>query len=466
MDQRAEPGRTLADPQPRSLSVLDQAALWGNLGVSLLGPVTAVLVVTNGMSWLAALAAIAVGTVVGTLGLGLANVAGARSRVPAMVLLRGLFGGRLSYLPTVLNLIQLLGWATFELVVISTAAAQLLPWHTSWPYVVVAGLASTIMAVWPLGSVRLLRRIALVAVLAAMVYLTVQLLRAPLPPLAHGTFVGFWAGVDLVVAVSVSWIPLAADYSRHSRTVRGAFTGSFVGYTLTQVLCYGMGLLAFATVAGRDPSEHGMFAALIALPGGVIAFGVLVVRELDESFANVYSTGVSTQNLLPGADRRVLAVGIGVAATVLALMFDIAAYQNFLYLIGSVFVPMFAVFVARYFVHGGWRNWDSTAAAPARPMLLVPWLLGFAAYQLVNPGQIGWWVQAWTRVDGWLRFHPPSWLSASLFSFVVALVLSLPLRPRRVAPSTAMTPTASPAPNPAPAQVSTSAPAATVTEEA
>ena len=36
-----------------------------------------------------------------------------------MVMLRGLFGAKLSYLPTVLNLIQVLGWAVFELFIIA-----------------------------------------------------------------------------------------------------------------------------------------------------------------------------------------------------------------------------------------------------------------------------------------------------------------------------------------------------------
>ena len=36
VDKRAEPGLTLADHQPRTLGFLDQTALWGNLGISLL----------------------------------------------------------------------------------------------------------------------------------------------------------------------------------------------------------------------------------------------------------------------------------------------------------------------------------------------------------------------------------------------------------------------------------------------
>jgi putative hydroxymethylpyrimidine transporter CytX len=409
---------------------MDQGALWGNLGVSLLGPVTAVFVVADGMSYLAAFVAIVAGTVIGTLGLGLANMAGARSRVPAMVLLRGLFGTKLSFLPTVLNLIQVLGWAVFELLVIATAASKLLPWHTTWPYVIVAGVLTMVLAIWPLASVRTLRRFAMIAVLAAVAYLFVQLALQPLPPLTAGSFSGFWPGTDLVIAVSVSWIPLAADYSRHSRTQRGAFAGSFIGYSLSQIICYSLGLLAVMTVAKSDPSESGMFAALIALPAGWLAFGVLVVRELDESFANVYSTVVSAQNLRPRADRRWLAVAIAVLATVFALFLDIAAYQNFLYLIGSIFVPLFAVFVVQYFIHGGWRTWNCGDTAPTRFVLLLPWAAGFVTYQLINPGQIQTWAALWTNIKHWLYLAPPQWLSASLVSFAVAFIVSLPLRRR------------------------------------
>jgi putative hydroxymethylpyrimidine transporter CytX len=427
--KRAEPGRTLADEQPRTLGFLDQTALWGNLGISLLGPVTAVAVVADGMSLFAALIAIVVGTIIGTAGVGLAALAGARTGMPAMVLLRGLFGAKLSYLPTILNLIQLIGWAVFELVVIATAAGQLLPWHVTWLYVLIGGVLSTVMAVWPLGSVRMLRRFALLAVVAATIYLAVQLLRQPLPSWTAGSFHGFWPGVDLVIAVSVSWIPLAADYSRHSRTRRDAFTGTFIGYSVTQIACLAVGLLAFSTVARANPTQEGMFAAFIAVPVGWLAFGILVLRELDESFANVYSTAVSVQNLRPLADRRILAVGVGVVATALALLLDIASYQNFLYLIGSVFVPMFAVFVTQYFVYGGGKAWSTSERAPSRVALLVPWVLGFIVYQMVNPGGIGWWADLWSTVDRWLHFTPPEWLSASLFSFAVAFVVSLFFRP-------------------------------------
>src|SRR4051794_10920184 len=130
---------TLDEPPPRVLGWLDQIALWFNLGVSLLGPVGAVYVLqpdgVHAMSFVAAAVAVVVGTLLGTAMLAAAAVPGAETGAPAMVLLRGLFGRQLSYLPTLINVVQLVGWAVFEIVVISQAAHQLLPWRAHlWPY--------------------------------------------------------------------------------------------------------------------------------------------------------------------------------------------------------------------------------------------------------------------------------------------------------------------------------------------
>ncbi|MBV9936640.1 MAG: allantoin permease, partial [Actinobacteria bacterium] len=219
-----------------------------------------------------------------------------------------------------------------------------------------------------------------------------------------------------------------------------AFTGSFLGYTVTQIAYYTLGLLAFATIVTSDSADHStVFKAFIALPLGWLPFAVLVLRELDESFTNVYSTAVSIQNLRPLADRRVLAVLVGTVATIGALALGIGDYQNFLLLIGSVFVPMFAVFAVEYFVLGGRARWNCDEDAPPRWAMLVPWALGFAAYQLVNPGSVSWWVRAWAHVQSWLHFTPQSWMSASVVSFVVAGLLTLVIRAgvlrRRVRPT-------------------------------
>jgi NCS1 family nucleobase:cation symporter-1 len=422
-----EAGRTLVDAQPRTLGIVDLIALWGNLGVSLLGPTAALFILAPAgvpMSLLAALVAVLIGSVVGVLPVAAFALAGAETGQPSMVLLRGLFGARLSFLPTVLNLIQCVGWGIFELVVIASAASELFPWDVRWCYVLAGGVLTTLMALRPLGVVRTLRRYALAAVAVAMTYFLVQFLREPLPGLADGGWSGFWLAVDAVIAVSISWVPLAADYTRHARSGRAAFRGTLGGYSVTQIACYLLGLLAYSSVVHTE-GESALFHAFIAVPFGWLPFAVLVARELDESFTNVYSTVVSIQNLRPLADRRVLALAVGALTTVGALALHIRDYQNFLYLIGSVFVPLSAVFVVAYFALGGRRGWDTSPRAPSRWWMLLPWAAGFGVYQLINPGGIGPWVSAWTHVQNWLGFTPQSWMSASALSFLVAAALTV-----------------------------------------
>jgi NCS1 family nucleobase:cation symporter-1 len=427
-DRHSEVARTLAEPVPQALSLLDQFGLWGNLGVSLLGFTGAIFVLQPGgagtpeLSLAAALAAIAVGTLLGTVPLALAGLPGAQTGAPAMVLLRGLFGARLSYLPTVLNILQCLGWGVFELVTIATAAHTVAPALPRTAYVLIAGLATALLTVRPLGAIRVLRRYATSAVLIVLCYLFVQLIRHPLPGFTHGTWSGYWAATDTVVAVAISFAPLAADYTRHSRSPRAAFAGTLGGYGTTQVLCYVIGLLALVTVAHGNPDQ--IYGAFIALPVGALAFAILAVRELDQAFANVYSTAVSTQNLRPLWDRRVLAGTIAALTTAGALWLNISDYENFLVLIGSVFVPMTAVLITDYFVVSRGR-WDLSAAARSRWLMLLPWAVGFVTYQLINPGYVTWWASAWTSFGHDIGFTAASWMSASILSFAVAAAVTL-----------------------------------------
>lgn len=433
-DRRVEVPRTLAEPTPQPLGWRDQAGQWANLGVSLLGFGAALAIVAPfglpRLSFAAALTATVVGTVAGTLAVAAAAVPGARTGAPAMVLLRGVFGTRLSFLPTALNIAQCLGWATFELVVIADGARTVT--HGAgprWVYVLGAGVLTTVLTMRPLGMIRVLRRYLTVALVVAVAYLAVRLV-----PQMHtaaagaGTsWRGFWVAADVAIATAVSWVPMVGDYARHSRSPRAAFWGTFLGFSVTQVACFALGLVTLSLVAD-DPTR--IFAAFVAVPAGALFFAVLVVREVDQTFTTVYSTAVSLQNIRPLGDRRVLAGLVGAVSTALALLLDITRYQSFLYLIGSVFVPPAGVLLVDYYLGRGRVRWDLTTAAAARPVMLAPWFAGFVTYQLVNPGGVGWWATTWLRIAHAVGFTAQPWMSASVLSFTVAAVLTLPLTVR------------------------------------
>ncbi|MGW0589915.1 purine-cytosine permease family protein [Streptosporangium sp. NPDC002607] len=429
----AEAPLTLDEAPPKELGVLDQGALWANLGVSLLGFSGAIALIDplgdRPLSFVAAVLAAVVGSVIGTAMVGLAAIPGQRTGAPAMVLLRGLFGARLSYLPTVLNIIQMFGWGAFELWVIAQGAQAIAgSFGIEVPYavwVVVGGVITTALSIRPLGAVRLLRRYVTAGVVVSMIWFAVALFSRG-PSIGGGSWEAFAPSVDYVIALSVSWVPVAADFARFSRSGRATFTGVVGGYTITQVACLVLGIAALALV-GNDTER--VWDPFVAAALGPLFFGILVLRETDQSFVNVYSTTMSLQNLMPRLDRRVISVVIGVLVTLLAIFVKVDTYTAFLSLIGAVFVPMFAVLAVDYFLLGGARRWDTSDSAPSRWLMVAPWLLGFAAWWMLAAlpaaPELAWWTSFWTDARDLLGFVPQPWMSAAVGAFLVAGLVTL-----------------------------------------
>src|SRR6185437_5757858 len=139
----------------RVLGVVDSFLLWLNLGISLLVLVAAAYF---GLSLKQAVLATIVGGVIGNAMLGVAAYIGADARVPTMVLQRAPLGQRGSYLATVLNIAQCLGWAIFELIVIATAAGllcdKLFGFEAVWAWKLLFGVLAAVLALMgPIGFV-------------------------------------------------------------------------------------------------------------------------------------------------------------------------------------------------------------------------------------------------------------------------------------------------------------------------
>jgi nucleobase:cation symporter-1, NCS1 family len=387
-------------------------------------------VLVPALSLPSALVAIAVGCLLGNLMLAAAGAIGAQARVPAMVLMRAPLGTRGSYVPTVVNVVQCLGWTVFELLVIATAAAALsdevLGFEARWAWTLAFGAATLALGLMgPIGVVRtLVRRLAVWIVPVAIAYLAWWALTggglddAWNSPGEGG--LSTWQGIDLVVGVTVSWIPLAADYTRFARTPRAAFWGTGLGYLVPDALLLALGAVVLLT---RDVGDAAALPAAIA-SGGLLALLVLValtIAETDEAFANAYSGAVSLQNLFPSVPQRWLVALTTAVGTLGALTLELSSFQSFLFLLGSCFVPLFAVLLADWLASGcRYDGHELLDAGPPRVGALVAWAAGFAAYQWLSPTGPNWWVDQVQRLD------PPSWqIGATLPSFAVSFTLAL-----------------------------------------
>jgi purine-cytosine permease-like protein len=92
------------------------------------------------------------------------------------------------------------------------------------------------------------------------------------------------------------------------------------------------------------------------------------------------------------------------------------SYQSFLLLLGSVFVPLFAVLLADWLAAGAhYTPEDVFGTPPWRWGLVGAWVAGFALYQWLYPTGPSWWV------DLVGELHPPDWgIGATVPSFIVS----------------------------------------------
>jgi NCS1 family nucleobase:cation symporter-1 len=380
----------------RPFAARDAFALWFSLGVGLLVLQAGALLVPA-LSLGAALAAIVCGTALGVLLFAAAGVVGADTGLAAMSSLRPSLGLRGASIPAILNVIQLVGWGSFEIIIMGEAADTLakgaIGVEAPLLWIVLFGvLATAVAATGPVSFVRrFLRRWGLALIVLASAWLTYALLAQQD---LRGLFarpgtggMGFGAAVDIVAAMPLSWLPVVADYTRFGRSSGAMFRGSALGYFIANVWFYGIGA-TYALVSGGE----GSIVATLALAGGGLALFVILLDETDNAFAAVHSAAVSSGTMVRAPVPR-LALGIGALCTVLALTVPIAQYEGFLLLIGSVFAPLFGVALADHFLvrkrrvdvseidrvggaywfSGGWRLAG-----------VASWLLGIAVYHAAS----------------------------------------------------------------------------------
>jgi len=435
-------------PERRRFSDADVAVLWGDLSIGLLVLVSGALLVPA-LGLPAAAMAIAIGSAVGSGALALVGAAGAREGVPGMVLFRPVLGRRGSYLPSAANLVQLVGWTGFEfwaMARVGNAVSADLFGVDAWAawLVVVAVVCTTLALAGPVFTVRRwLERFGVWVVAGVAIWITVRVLLAgDLGALWSRPGSGglpFWAAVDLVIAMPVSWLPLVADFNRFARHERGSAAATFGSYAVGNAWFYLLGSL-LVLAAGATPDVLDIGSTIAATAGGAVVLLALLVGESDQAMANLYSGAVSVQNVAPGVRLRPLIVGLGlVGFAIAALLSDAAAtLEVFLFLIGSVFVPLFGVFVADL-LRRSWRFGEAAlfddAPQGIRWRAVIAWAAGFLLYQWCVPTGPQWWVDGLERVvhDGLglpLPLFAGSPVGASLPAFAAAFALGwLLLRP-------------------------------------
>lgn len=379
-------------PQQRAFRWSDHASLWFSLGVGLLVmQVGAYLMPALGTQ--EALLAIVAGSLVGAGLLGWVAKIGCDSGLASAGLMHAVYGRRFAGLPIVLNIVQLLGWGAFELVVMRDAMVAIGRQAGAmaagyWPVLATLLWGGVVMLLIGGSMVRLVRRliarVALPLVVLSLLWLSWQFLA-----LAHAQGIealwtrqgaggmGVLPALDLVIAMPISWLPLVADYARHGHEGRAALRGTWLGYAVANMWCYALGVLVALVLPSQD-----LVTALLLAQGGLIALSLILIDEVDNAYGDAYSGSVSAHSLWPRWSVRRWGFVVALACTAFALVLPMHSLEPFLLLLSSVFVPLFGVILGRlaFGAHAGalLRNARGVHRLP-----VVLWLAGIACYHLL-----------------------------------------------------------------------------------
>ncbi len=383
------------DPKNRNLGGMDFFLLWAGAAVSLAEIWAGGLLAP--MGFLTGVLVILLGHLIGNTPMAFGGMIGSRTGLPTMVAVRPSFGIRGSYFATILNLVQLVGWTGVMLWIGGQAA------NAVWPmpafgfrgWALLAGIATTLWALLGRRYWKWLQRIAVTALICLCLVMTWVVLREyGLERLLNAPVkddLPFMIGLDLVIAMPISWLPLVCDYSRYGKKDGPAFWGTWTGYFIFSSWMYAIGLAA--AMATRSPTPDSMVLELmvglgLALPAMII----VLFSTFTTTFLDIYSTAVSALNIWPRLGERRGSLACGVLGTVLALLFPATAYEGFLLFVGSVFCPLFGVVLADYFFLRR-RRYFEPGTDPHKtywylkgfnPWAFTAWAAGFGFYHYLQ----------------------------------------------------------------------------------
>ena len=320
--------------------------LWFGAAVSLAEMMTGSLIAPLGLK--KGILLILSGHIFGGIFLALAGYIGYKEQKPSLQTSRFSLGRHGSYLISILNITQLIGWTAIMLIQAAKAMQPLSLAITGYEnfkiFVIFLGF---LVLFWSLTMEKGLRRINEISVLLLMILCIVMIYLSTgqtTPQVITGSMsTGF--AFELSLIMPLSWAPLIADYTQHARSSKSSIWGCFWGYFIGSSLMYIIGLTCALNLGSTDPT-----GIMLKLNLGFAALLIIILATVTTTFMDIYSAVISTTNIFSGISRNYPIIVYSIIGTLLALYFPMEEYENFLYVIGSVFAPTFTVLFIDYFL--------------------------------------------------------------------------------------------------------------------
>lgn len=309
--------------------------------------------------------------------LALVGYIGFKIGVSTMGVARASFGLRGSFLPSIINFTQFIGWTAVNTFIAATSVSYLLHDLLGWPLwgqdgglkgmlcgIVVMSVLHIISIASGSRSVQLIERLGIILVFVFVIWESIivfqhvsfeQIIHWQVPTklkLSSGN------AFDTVAAFNLAWVTAAADFSRFARKKSAATTTSFAG-ALVGVLWFAMiGLISTISIAvssgNYDPNNSDPSSIASRLGLGVLALLVIILTSMTANAVNLMAAGSALANIFAKLKLKYalwIVAGLATLVTFIPMILGsfLAAFTAFLDYIGMVLGPIISIIIVDYF---------------------------------------------------------------------------------------------------------------------
>jgi putative hydroxymethylpyrimidine transporter CytX len=353
-------------------SVLNSGLLWFGAAVSIAEILTGTLIAPLGFT--KGTIAIIFGHIIGCALLYFAGLIGANTGMYAIESSRISFGKQGSYIFSVLNILQLIGWTAVMIIgaakAMSAISKSVMGFESNILWSAVVGI---LIILWVVVGMKNLGKVNIIAV-GGLFILTVLLSTVVFKSTSGAAItdsMSFGMAVELSVAMPLSWLPLISDYTRNAKKPRLTTFVSSASYFIGSSWMYIIGLGAAIYAGNSDIAQILMSAGL-----SFAAMIIVIMSTVTTTFLDVFSAGASFTNMSKKLSEKWAAIIVCIIGIVIAMFTPIEQYQNFLYLIGSAFAPMTAILLTDYFILG-----KKEVKQSLNIFNIILWVAGFFIYR-------------------------------------------------------------------------------------
>jgi putative hydroxymethylpyrimidine transporter CytX len=350
-------------------SIFDNGLIWFGAAVSIAEILTGTLIAPLGFE--KGIKAIILGHIIGAILMYFAGIIGANTEKSAMETVKMSFGKKGSFLFSSLNVLQLVGWTAVMIVSGASAANSIVSFGGTWIWSLIIGL---LILIWIIIGIKKLGKInifAMSSLFILSIILCLVVFRGE-ANLIKDSSMSFGYALELSIAMPLSWLPLISDYTRNAKDKKKATFTSVGVYALVSSWMYiiGMGAAIFT-------GESDIANIMVSAGFGMIGLLIIVLSTVTTTFLDVYSAGVSSVSISSKINEKKAAIVVCLIGIIFAIFIPVTQYENFLYLIGSVFAPMISIQITDYYI-----NKRNTNNINFNFINLFIWVIGFGIYRV------------------------------------------------------------------------------------